>query len=501
MSCLGSTFPRVFILLLAVALVASPGASAAAPAIKSIRCWPAGACPGGLKVPVGGHILIETSTRLKAARVRFTGRIEVGARRTRDGRVIAKVPASALPGAVRVRGEGTRWSGLSQVITPVAPGASTPPVPTGTAFDGNGMWIWKMPLTEGGNLERIIAKARLNDVTTLFIKSSDSDHMYPRAAPQFTSSLVRTLHSAGLKVCAWPFVYGDLPDKEAEMTVEAIRRGADCLAIDAEGQYEGKYSAAGRYVKLVRTAVGTRYPISLAGFPYVDYHPNFPYSVFLGRGAAQVNQPQAYWHDIGPSVDAVMAHTYAVNRPYGRVIVPIGQLVNVKSNREILRFRTVAAALGSPGVSWWDWQESKASQWSAVGSALKWPPPALAEPAWVALRRGSKGDLVRWAQQHLVAAGQTIKVTGNYDAATSTAVRSFQASRGLEPTGSVAELTWRALLRVPLPLPEWANPKPPEKPPVNVASTAPIQSVRTGKDVRRTPGRDEFRGRKRPIGD
>ena len=53
--------------------------------------------------------------------------------------------------------------------------------------------------------------------------------------------------------------------------------------------------------------------MALAGFPYVDYHPGFPYSVFLGPGGAQYNAPQMYWVDIGTSVNTVYAHTYAYN--------------------------------------------------------------------------------------------------------------------------------------------------------------------------------------------
>ena len=75
----------------------------------------------------------------------------------------------------------------------------------------------------------------------------------------------------------------------------------------------------------LRTLIGANFPVALAGFPYVDYHPAFPYSVFLGPGGAQFNTPQMYWLDIGTSVDAVYAHTLSFNRVYGRTIIPLGQ--------------------------------------------------------------------------------------------------------------------------------------------------------------------------------
>ncbi len=75
--------------------------------------------------------------------------------------------------------------------------------------------------------------------------------------------------------------------------------GADCLVIDAEAEYEGRYGAADTYVDKLRHAIGRHFPTALSSFPYVDYHPSFPYSVFLGKGGARFNLPQVYWHAIG----------------------------------------------------------------------------------------------------------------------------------------------------------------------------------------------------------
>ena len=107
------------------------------------------------------------------------------------------------------------------------------------------------------------------------------------------------------------------PPARPRLGADAVAAGADCLVIDAESQYEGKYAAAQQYVAALRAAVGPAYPIGLTSFPYVDYHPRLPYSVFLGPGGAQANLPQVYWKDIGGTVDAVSARTLANNRIYG----------------------------------------------------------------------------------------------------------------------------------------------------------------------------------------
>ncbi len=139
--------------------------------------------------------------------------------------------------------------------------------------------------------------------------------------------------------------------------------------IDAEGDYEGKYAAADRYIRTLRAAIGETFPLSLAGFPYVDYHPAFPYSVFLGPGGATYNQPQMYWKAIGTSVRAVYEHTYLYNRLWGHPIYPIGQTYEAPGNGPLKLFRRFAASYGGLAPSWWDWQETTGQEWGALGAA------------------------------------------------------------------------------------------------------------------------------------
>ena len=101
----------------------------------------------------------------------------------------------------------------------------------------------------------------------------------------------------------------------------------------------------------LRATVGPAYPIGLTSFPYVDYHPRLPYSVFLGPGGAQANLPQVYWKDIGGTVDAVSGHTLAHNRIYGVAIAPLGQTYQDPPPEDIARFRSLWAAYGSAGLS------------------------------------------------------------------------------------------------------------------------------------------------------
>ncbi len=444
-----------FLPLLTVAALALPASVSAAqrPVVEYVKCWPVSSCAKTLSPPSGGWLLIKANAVPSSPIVRFRGAGNVVAKRLRGNRLLVKVPENAKPGSMRFKAKGTFWSAPFGFLHPSsAAGEPAPPTPTGSAFDGNGMWIWELWNTERGNVAAIIAKAKAHDISTVFIKSGDGDHNWS----QFTPALISQLHAGGLQVCAWPYVYGKKPAAEAAQTIRSIKMGADCLAIDAETEYQGRYSQALQYITAIRKAVGASYPISLAGFPYVDYHLNFPYSVVFGPGGVQYNQPQAYWRDIGGGVDKVMSHTYMANLPYGKRIVPIGQVWQSPKASELVRFRSLAAVWDSPGVSWWDWQEAPAKLWTPLGSTLAWPPSRMKRPEWIVISKGSRGDLALWAQMHLNAAGAKLKADGDFGTGTRNAVMSFQAARGIPVTGTIGQATWKALLRVPLPKPVWA---------------------------------------------
>jgi Putative peptidoglycan binding domain len=332
---------------------------------------------------------------------------------------------------------------MAAIPSATAAGAAASETASASAFDAQGMWIWYVSRSHGGDIGRIIGRARRSGIGTVYVKAGDAS----RSWSQFSTSLVSALHAGGLRVCAWQFIYGDAPYKEANVGAAAVAKGADCLIIDAEGHYEGKYASADRYIRKLRARIGPDFPVSLAGFPYVDYHPAFPYSVFLGPGAAQFNQPQMYWKTIGTSVSNVYARTYLYNRVFKRPIYPIGQTYLAPSLRMIRRFRRFAINYGAGGVSWWSWQETAGREWGALARRVGDIGGFQPSTELPLLKRGSRGDLVVWAQEHLIAAGQTqLPVTGLFKGKTYNAVLAFQQQKGLLADGRIGTDTWRKLL-------------------------------------------------------
>jgi len=371
--------------------------------------------------------------------------------------MLTAVVAGAGAGAGGVAAANASTEGGAPPAAAPAPPAGAPAPPAAVSpgpFGGTGMWIWELSRSSGGRAQAIVAKAKANGVSTVFVKSSDGSSAWG----QFSPALIAALKGGGLRVCAWQYVYGRHPTTEAALGVRAARLGADCLVIDAEMEYEGRYAAAQRYVRALRRGVGARYPVALAGFPYVDYHPAFPYSVFLGPGGAQFNAPQMYWKDIGVSVDQVYRHTYLDNAVYGRAVVPLGQLYSSPRSADIRRFRVLAGAYGAPGLSWWDWQEAPTYAFQAISQEPVAPTALVARPGPPPLHRGARGDLVVWAQQHLRGAGISSAVDGFYGVRTTHAVAVFQRTRALSPTGRLDASTWAALLGAPTARVDWTAP-------------------------------------------
>lgn len=450
----------VFLLAL-LGFATSAQAASKAPRLTGVRCVPvtAKACKSSVRVAVGKQIQLRGRGLKRAMRVTFRwpkGALATKLERSRGGWT-ARVPAGTALGTVgvTVRDRAGRRSNKRNIrviaLAPLPSRSAARPGALPAIFTGNGMWIWYVDKSEGGNLDAIAARARAAGVSTVFVKSADGGDVWEQFSPQ----LVADLHARGLRACAWQFVYGADPQAEASAAAASVAAGADCFVIDAETKYEGRYASAQRYVAALRGAIGPSYPVGFTSFPYVDYHPRLPYSVFLGPGGAQANLPQVYWKAIGGSVDAVSAKTVANNRIYGTPMAPLGQSYDAPKADDLRRFRALWAGYGAGGLSWWSWQATTEATWSVLSQPAP-APVAPSDPGWPALDAGSTGDQVIRLQQHLASADPSVAVDARFTAATKSALQAFQSARGLPATGETDAATWQALLTVPLRVVDWA---------------------------------------------
>jgi len=461
------TFFAIAPALAALALATAPGAAEAAsrkPVVTALRCVPATAkgCRAQVRVTVGGQLQIKGRQLFRGMRVSFrweTGALATTLAKKKAGWIV-RVPAGTRPGqiAVTVRDRAGRRSNVrhiqvqAKVVIPRTLPKSVAPGEIPDVFRDDGMWIWTVSKSEAGDPAAIGARAKAAGIETVFVKSADGSSAYD----QFSSALIAGLKAQGLRVCAWQYVLGKHPEEEAAAAIAGIQRGADCFVIDAETEYANRYAQAQTYMNALRAGVGEGYPIGFTSFPYVHYHTNVPYSVFLGPGGAQVNMPQVYWKAIKDSVDEASAITMMDNRIYRVPIAPIGQSYDAPSDADVQRFRQVWAGYGSAGLSWWSWQASAPSTWTALGQPVPSGGDPLPDPGWPTLKLKSKGDPVVWLQQHIASFDPAVPIDGDFGPLTDQAIKAFQTSKALPATGVTDAATWQALLSLPVRAVDWS---------------------------------------------
>ena len=208
------------------------------------------------------------------------------------------------------------------------------------------MWIWELARSDGGNLGNLIADAHRYGVSTLFVKSGDGTSIWS----QFNSSLVSALHARGLRVCAWQYVYGNHPITEAYVGAAAVKAGADCLVIDAESEYEGKYVAGADLHAQLRKLIGPNYPIVARRLPVRRLPPR------RSRTPCSSARRRAVQHcrrctgatSARLSMPCTRTRTSTTGSTGARSI-PLGQTYNGPRLGQIMRFRQLSRSYGAAG--------------------------------------------------------------------------------------------------------------------------------------------------------
>lgn len=313
---------------------------------------------------------------------------------------------------------------------------------------GTALWVDQLPA--GASAQSLAGSAAEARARTLYIKAADG----VTSELQFSAPLVAGLRAQGTAVCAWVFAYGNQPLPEAQAALAAVHAGAGCLVVDAEGAYEKRYGQAQAYVHALRSGLGARFPIALAGQPEILEHPQFPYSVFLGPGGFGFDMPLLYWRDLGLSVESAFARALPENAIYGRPILPVGQLYGQPTIGELGQFQALAGAYGLEGTSFFDLDAASSEELTGLAAPASSPRRALA-PATI--RPAADGDEVVWAQELLNAAGARLPVGGFYGAQTDRAVAAFQRHHRIPATGVLGAATWKALLRLHAREPSWSS--------------------------------------------
>lgn len=437
-------------------------AAAKAPKLTALRCVPvtAALCKSGVRVEVGDDVAVRGQRLARGQRVTFkwSKGQKTGKLRRAPGAWLVRVPAGTKVGTVSVtvkHRKGKRSNRLKlKVIAATTEPADDDAVPAGEGpavgrnpvpaeFKGTGLWVVDLPEADGGTAEALVARARAARADTILLRLPNLG----RGLGEFNTALVDALKVQGVRLCAWQYLFGEDPEAEAALALQAIRAGATCFAINAEKEYKGLYPEASRYMKALRAGAGADFPIGFSSFPIPGSHPQVPYSVFLGPGGAQVNLPQVYWRTADVPVGEFSRRAAEGNRIYGRPIAPLGQTYDTATYDDVLQFRSIWSAYGAQGVAWYRWGSTEPAVWEALAQ----PTPTLDPPVkvgWPMYEQGSSGDGVRWVQRLLASVDASVAVDGQFGPGTEAALRRFQVSRGLGSTGGTGPQTWGKLLEL-----------------------------------------------------
>jgi putative peptidoglycan binding protein len=339
---------------------------------------------------------------------------------------------------------------VAEAIAPapaVAPPAEVAAAPKATIPLGKGMWLYQLSMSEGGDADKVVRKAKAAGLTHLYTRLGSSKKGF--YAQGELDKLLPVAHAAGLKVIGWDFVYLTDPIADAVRSKAEIDyttpdgHRIDAFSADIETGSEGvNLSAAGAaaYGARLRELAGPNYPL-IATVPRPSPKRAFPFAE--ATAAFDAIAPMVYWQNRDPATDVAGAIDYLAQ--FNKPILPIGQAYNGgpeggpdrdPPKEQLVAFMNTAMAKGALGVSFWVWNHATAEQWSAIDQATAWELP---------VGRAATGAAAVFLQRVLNFLGHPVAQDGHLGPATSAAIANVQRAFRLPATGKLDAATARSI--------------------------------------------------------
>jgi Putative peptidoglycan binding domain len=312
---------------------------------------------------------------------------------------------------------------------------------------GKGMWLYQLSMSEGGDANKVVAKAKKAGLTHLYTRLGSSKKGF--YAQDELNKLLPVAHAADLKVIGWDFVYLTDPVADALRAKAEIDyttpdgHRIDAFSADIETAAEGVNltpEGAAAYGAKLRELAGPSYPL-IATVPRPSPKRAFPFAE--ATAAFDAIAPMVYWQNRDPATDVAGALDYLAQ--FGKPVLPIGQAYNGgpeggpdrdPPKEQIVAFMNTAMAKGAVGISFWVWNHATAEQWSAIDEATAWELP---------IGRAATGAAAVFLQRVLTLLGQPVAQDGKLGPATKAAIAAVQQRLGLPATGKLDAATARSI--------------------------------------------------------
>jgi hypothetical protein len=263
---------------------------------------------------------------------------------------------------------------------------------------GKGFYLWKIPLTEGGNAEAIAGAAAQAGLSHVLIKIADGGYKYNydyQNKIDHVPPVAQALRARGVAPWGWHYVRGDNPTAEAKVAVERVQAlGLDGYVIDAEAEYKGRFRQAATFMSLLRRDLPNT-TIALSSYRYPSYHPTLPWKQFLDQ--CNLNMPQVYWQgSTNPAAQLQRTLNEFNAMSPQRPIMPTGAAYAEHNWQptpaQIIEFLDEARRQNLSAANFWEWTAARAlGYWDVIGQ-YSWggptpppaPPPQIQPPPGIA---------------------------------------------------------------------------------------------------------------------
>ena len=253
--------------------------------------------------------------------------------------------------------------------------------------DGMGYFIWQAKRI--GDFATAAKKAKDAGVSWVSIKVTDGPGKFnldPDTKHDYAPEIVQAFKDQGITVFGWGYVYGFMPEQEAQAAVDRVKAlGLAGWMIDAEGEMNNKFTEAALYASTLKTRLPADISVGLCSFRFPNQHMEFPWKNFLY--CCDYNIPQVYWvgaTNAGQQLVTSIGQFTALYTKFGLKQIPcfpLGAAYGEDGWRpavaEIKDFIQKAKDLALPGYGFWEWNDAVKiypEYWEAIKTTPKTEP-------------------------------------------------------------------------------------------------------------------------------
>jgi len=236
---------------------------------------------------------------------------------------------------------------------------------------GKGMYIWQ--IKRCGEPQAIAQAAKTGGLSHMLVKIADGPYIFYGLnwGDKFTGrdwvmELIHELKAIGIIVIGWQYVYGVLPEAEADIAAQRIEEGGiEIFDIDAEKEYKapGMGPKAVRYCSRLKNLV-PHVKLGLGSYRWPNLHRELPWAEF-GQ-YMDFYMPQVYWQGSHNPIEQLgrCLREYK-NLPYPNIpIYPTGAAYREFGWQpgvgEVTAFLKAAKTIYDlPAANLWEWYDAK----------------------------------------------------------------------------------------------------------------------------------------------